>query len=65
MDGTEVNGIGGLIKPKGISIVVLDLKYGTGKIQSLNFEQVCYFPGAPKFLFRPQKWARYRQEDEV
>ena len=39
-DNAEVNGIGGIIKPKGIGIVVLYLEYDTGKIHDLNFKQV-------------------------
>ena len=35
---TEVNGIGGIIKPKGIGTVILDLEDDTGKLQSLVFE---------------------------
>ena len=34
---TEVNGIGGLIKPKGIGTFILDLEYDRGKIHNLVF----------------------------
>ena len=43
MDDTEVNGIGGIIYPKGIDTVVLDLEDNTGKIQKLTLKQVYYF----------------------
>ena len=52
-DDTEVNGIGGIIKPKGIFTVVLDLEDNTGQIHNLTFKQVCYFPGEPKILISP------------
>ena len=35
---TEVNGIGGTIKPKGIGTVVLNLEDDTGKLHNLTFE---------------------------
>ena len=49
-DFTKVNGIGGLIKPKEISTLFLDLEYDTGKLHILTFQQYYYFPGAPKLL---------------
>ena len=64
-DFTKVNGIGGLIKPKEISTLFLDLEYDTGKLHSLTFEQYYYFPVAPKLLIGPQKWARDRGEDDT
>ena len=57
-EDTEVNDIVGIIKPKGIGTVVLDLEDGTGKLHTFIFEQVYYFPIAPKLLVSPQKWAR-------
>ena len=57
-EDTEVNDIVGIIKPKGIGTVVLDLEDGTGKLHTFIFEQVYYFPRAPKLLVSPQKWAR-------
>ena len=35
---TDVNDIEGLIKPKGICTVVLELEDDTGKIHSITFE---------------------------
>ena len=35
-DDTEVNNIGGIIKPKGIGTVTLDLEYETGKIHNIS-----------------------------
>ena len=43
----------------------LDLEYDTGKLHIIIFEQVYYFPGAPKLLVSPQKWALDRVKDEV
>ena len=39
-DNTEVNEIGGIIKPRGICTIVMNLEDYTGKLQNLNFEQV-------------------------
>ena len=64
-DDTEVNGIGGIVNPKGVVIVILDLEYNTGQIHNLIFEQVYYLPRAPNLLTSPQKWARYRVEDDL
>ena len=57
-DNTEVNGTGRFTKPKGIGAIVLDQEDNTGKISNIIFEQVYYFPGEPKLLVIPQKWAR-------
>ena len=54
-DDTEVNGVGRLIKTKGMGTVVLYLEDDTVKIQNLIFKHVYYFPGAPKLLIRPPK----------
>ena len=62
---TEVNGIGGIIKPQGIGTVVLDLEDDTGKFYNLNFENFYYFPGAPKLLIVPHRWDQDRGEAEV
>ena len=59
---TQVNGIGGLTKPQVIGHIVLELEYKTGKIHKLTFENVYYFPEAPKLLVGPQTWARDRDE---
>ena len=56
-ENTEVNGIVYIIKNKEIGAVVLDLEYEIGKNQKNIFEQVYYFPGAPKLLISPQKWS--------
>ena len=37
----------------------------TGKIHNLIFLNVYDFPGVPKLLIIPQKWARDRGEDEL
>ena len=55
----------GLLKPKVIGTVILDLEYDMGKIHDLNLKQVYYFPGAPKLLVSPQKWAQDRGEYKV
>ena len=60
MDDTEDNNIGGIIKPKGVGTVVLNLEYETGKLHTLTFEQVYSFLVAPKLFVGPNKWARYR-----
>ena len=52
---TEVNFIGGVIKPNGVGTVVLDLEDEKGQIHNLNFKQVYYLPGAPNFLIIPHK----------
>ena len=49
--------IGGIVKPQGIGTTVLDMEDDKGKLHNLNFENVCYFPGAPKILISPQKLA--------
>ena len=46
-DDTEVNGIGGPIKPNGIVTVVLDLEYDTGQIQNLTFKKSTSSPERP------------------
>ena len=57
-DNIDINGIRGIIKPKGIDTVVLDPEYDTGKLHNLIFKNVYYFHGAPEILISPQKWAR-------
>ena len=64
-ENMEVNSIAGLTKPQGNSTIVLDLEDDAGKIHNLNFKNFYYFPGAPKILVVPQKWAWYREESEV
>ena len=59
-DDTEVNGVRGLIKPKGIVTIVLDMEDDTGKIHNNIFEQVYYFPGVPNLLIVPPKWSQDR-----
>ena len=61
---TEFNGAGGIINPKGIGNIVLDLEDDTDEFCYIVFEQFYYFPGAPKLLVSPQKLARYKVEDE-
>ena len=56
----EINGIGGLINPKGVGTFFLYLEDYTGQIHNLNFKQVYYLPGAPKILSSPQKCAQDR-----
>ena len=36
-----------------------------GQIHNITFKQVYYFPGAPKVLIRPQKWAQDRGEEKL
>ena len=60
-DYTWVNGIRGIIKPKGIGSVVLNLEYNIGKIHSSK--KKAYFSlVAPKVLTSPERWARDRGE---
>ena len=47
-DNTEVNGIRGLTKPKGIGTLVLDLEDYKGKLHNIIFKNFYYFPGASK-----------------
>ena len=53
-DTKQVNVIGGIVKLQGIVIVILKLEHGNGKIHSLKFESIYYFPGAPKLLDNPK-----------
>ena len=49
----RVNGIGGIIKPKGLGKIYLDLDNDTGDLHHLIFHNVYYFPGEPKILISP------------
>ena len=53
---TEVNGIVGVTKPKGIDTIVLEIEDKNGKIYKLKYENVYYFPGVTKPLIFPPKW---------
>ena len=64
-DDIEVNSIGGLMKTHGVGTIILDLEDNTGKTRNINFENVYYFPGAPKLLVSPHKWARGIWEAKV
>ena len=61
-DDTEVNGIGGLIKPKGIGTFILDLEYETIQIHNLNFKQVYYFPGLTNILISLKNGPRTKEK---
>ena len=58
-------GGGGVIKPKEIGTVILDLENTTVKLHNLTFEQVYYLPGSPKILFILQKCSWDSGECEV
>ena len=63
-DDTELNGIGGFIKTKGIGTILLELEDETGQIHNLTFKQIYYFPITPKLLVGPHKWSQDRGEYE-
>ena len=65
MDNTKLNGIGGIINPKILGTISMDMEDDAGYIHHLNFHNVYYFPSAPKLLVSPQTWARDRGEDEI
>ena len=65
LDNTEISLIGGLIHPKGVGAIVLDLEDDRVQIHNLTFKQVYFFPGAPKLLIVPHKWAQDRVEYKV
>ena len=46
---TEVNGIGGIIKPKGIVTVVLNLEYDTSKLYNIFFKTSTTYLERPIF----------------
>ena len=62
---TEVNGIRGIIKPKGIGTTYLYLEDATSKIHNIIIKHGYYYPGSHKLLISPEKWAWDRGEDEV
>ena len=51
----EVNGSRGIINPKEIGNMFLDLEDNTGEVCYIYFEQFYYFPEAQKILVSPQK----------
>ena len=53
------------MKTQGVGTIILDLEDDTGKTRNINFENVYYFPGAPKLLISPHKWARGIWEAKV
>ena len=55
----EVNNTGVLNKRQGIGTIVLYMEDNMGIIHNISFNNVYYFPRAPKLLFIPHKCAQY------
>ena len=59
-----MNGIGGIIKLKGLGTISLDLEDDAVDLHNLTFHNFYYLPSAPNLLIRPQTWSQDRGEDE-
>ena len=55
----------GIIKPKGIGTIILELEDGNGNIYNLNIDILYYFPRLPKLFISIHKWSHDIAEDKV